>query len=99
MAAEAVTEEGVAVRGVGGAVSVKADPGVEWREVDRRSTLLEFALDCVPFLDALGAMFGRDGFRDLTWNLEGEESAFSSPSEEVTLQTRANDGLAVSFAL
>jgi hypothetical protein len=53
---EAAAEEGVAVRGVGGEVSVKAETGVEWREVERRSTLLEPALDCVPFLDAVGAM-------------------------------------------
>jgi hypothetical protein len=53
---EAAAEEGVAVRGVGGEVSVKAETGVEWREVERRSTLLEPALDCVPFLDAVGAI-------------------------------------------
>ena len=44
--------EGVAVRGVGGVVSVRAETGVEWRLAERRSDcLVDLAWE--PFLEAV----------------------------------------------
>lgn len=48
----AAAEVGVAVCGVGGALSPKADRGVDCREAERRSRLL-FLL---PFFEAVGAI-------------------------------------------
>ena len=45
----AAVVEGVAVRGVGGDASVRADTGVEWRETDLLSVLFFALLPCEPF--------------------------------------------------
>lgn len=47
-------EVGVAGRGVGGALSAKAERGVDWREEERRSRAAFFE----PFFEAVGAMVG-----------------------------------------
>lgn len=56
----AAAEVGVAVSGVGGAVSAAAERGVDWREEERRSRGIGAFLP-EPFLEAGGAMAACEG--------------------------------------